>query len=41
MKLKQVCNHPTQFLGDGSNTARRSGKLNRLTEMLAEANRVR
>ncbi|MEO6487992.1 MAG: DEAD/DEAH box helicase, partial [Thermoanaerobaculia bacterium] len=36
-KLKQVCNHPTQFLGDGSEVARRSGKLNRLTEMLGEA----
>lgn len=36
-KLKQICNHPAQFLGDGSEAARRSGKLNRLTEMLAEA----
>jgi SNF2 family DNA or RNA helicase len=35
-KLKQVCNHPAQFLGDGSATAGRSGKLARLTEMLDE-----
>src|SRR5207245_6871389 len=36
-KLKQVCNHPAQFLGDNSTTAGRSGKLARLTEMLDEA----
>lgn len=35
-KLKQVCNHPAQFLGDNSSTADRSGKLARLTEMLEE-----
>jgi SNF2 family DNA or RNA helicase len=35
-RLKQVCNHPTLFLGDGSETSRRSGKLNRLSEMLEE-----
>jgi SNF2 family DNA or RNA helicase len=35
-KLKQVCNHPAQFLGDGSALAGRSGKLARLTEMLEE-----
>jgi SNF2 family DNA or RNA helicase len=35
-KLKQVCNHPAQFLGDGSAAADRSGKLARLTEMLEE-----
>lgn len=35
-KLKQVCNHPAQFLGDGSALADRSGKLARLTEMLEE-----
>ncbi|MHB1295907.1 MAG: DEAD/DEAH box helicase [Anaerolineae bacterium] len=35
-RLKQVCNHPTLFLGDGSETTGRSGKLNRLTEMLEE-----
>ena len=36
-KLKQVCNHPAQFLGDGSALEGRSGKLERLTEMLEEA----
>ena len=35
-KLKQVCNHPAQFLGDNSGIADRSGKLARLTEMLEE-----
>jgi SNF2 family DNA or RNA helicase len=35
-KLKQVCNHPAQFLGDNSAIAERSGKLARLTEMLEE-----
>lgn len=35
-RLKQVCNHPAQFLGDNSATAGRSGKLDRLTEMLEE-----
>ena len=36
MRLKQVCNHPAQFLGDGSSLPERSGKLNRITEMLEE-----
>ena len=36
-KLKQICNHPAQFLGDNSQIAGRSGKLARLTEMLEEA----
>jgi SNF2 family DNA or RNA helicase len=36
-KLKQVCNHPAQFLGDNSSIPGRSGKLARLTEMLEEA----
>ncbi len=35
-RLKQVCNHPALYLGDGSQTASRSGKLNRLGEMLEE-----
>ena len=35
-KLKQVCNHPAQFLGDGSRLAGRSGKLARLEETLDE-----
>jgi SNF2 family DNA or RNA helicase len=36
-RLKQVCNHPAQFLGDGSALPERSGKLDRLGEMLEEA----
>jgi SNF2 family DNA or RNA helicase len=36
-KLKQVCNHPAQFLGDSSRVAGRSGKLERLEELLDEA----
>ncbi|HLZ55602.1 MAG TPA: DEAD/DEAH box helicase [Ktedonosporobacter sp.] len=36
MKLKQICNHPAHFMGDGSSLARRSGKLARLEEMLEE-----
>ncbi|MGH9128221.1 MAG: SNF2-related protein [Acidimicrobiales bacterium] len=36
MKLKQVCNHPAQLLGDGSRLEGRSGKLARLTETLEE-----
>jgi SNF2 family DNA or RNA helicase len=36
-RLKQICNHPAQFLGDGSALPRRSGKLDRLGEMLEEA----
>ena len=35
-RLKQVCNHPAQFLGDNSAIPNRSGKLSRLTEMLDE-----
>ncbi len=40
-KLKQICNHPAQFLHDESAIAMRSGKLNRLTEMLEEVHEVR
>jgi SNF2 family DNA or RNA helicase len=36
MRLKQVCNHPAHYLGDGSALPGRSGKLDRLTEMLEE-----
>jgi SNF2 family DNA or RNA helicase len=36
LKLKQVCNHPAQFVGDNSSLAGRSGKLERLEEMLGE-----
>ncbi len=35
-KLKQVCNHPAQFLKDGSRLPGRSGKLERLEETLEE-----
>jgi len=35
-KLKQVCNHPAQFLKDNSAISGRSGKLARLTEMIDE-----
>jgi len=35
-RLKQVCNHPAQFLGDSSALPGRSGKLNRITEMMEE-----
>jgi SNF2 family DNA or RNA helicase len=36
-KLKQVCNHPAHLLGDGTPLAGRSGKLDRLEEVLANA----
>ncbi|MFN3325012.1 MAG: DEAD/DEAH box helicase [Bryobacteraceae bacterium] len=36
VKLKQVCNHPAQFLKDNSALDGRSGKLARITEMLDE-----
>lgn len=35
-RLKQVCNHPAQFLGEKGAIGGRSGKLNRLAEMLEE-----
>lgn len=35
-KLKQICDHPALFLGDGSLLDNRSGKLMRLVEMLDE-----
>jgi SNF2 family DNA or RNA helicase len=35
-KLKQVCNHPAHFLGDGSPLPGRSGKLDRVEELLDE-----
>ncbi|MEL6553631.1 MAG: DEAD/DEAH box helicase [Cyanobacteria bacterium J06621_11] len=38
VKLKQICNHPAQYLKQESlGKARRSGKLQRLDEMLEEA----
>ncbi|WP_394296865.1 DEAD/DEAH box helicase [Nocardiopsis lucentensis] len=36
-RLKQICNHPAQFLGDGSALAGRSGKLDRLEAILGQA----
>ena len=35
-RLKQICNHPSLFLNDGSTLASRSGKLERLCEILEE-----
>ncbi|WP_414938665.1 DEAD/DEAH box helicase [Amycolatopsis sp. cmx-11-51] len=35
-KLKQICNHPAHLLHDGSPIGSRSGKVNRLEELLAE-----
>jgi len=40
-KLKQVCNHPAQFLADNSPIPGRSGKLARLTEMVEEILQVK
>jgi SNF2 family DNA or RNA helicase len=34
--LKQICNHPAHFQGDGSSLEGRSGKCERLVEMLEE-----
>ena len=34
--LKQICNHPAHFLKDNSEIGIRSGKLERLTEMITE-----
>ncbi|MCH8250909.1 MAG: DEAD/DEAH box helicase [Planctomycetes bacterium] len=36
VKLKQICNHPAHFLRDGGATPHRSGKCDRLAEMLEE-----
>ncbi|MFC3994302.1 DEAD/DEAH box helicase [Nocardiopsis sediminis] len=36
-RLKQICNHPAQFLADGSPLAGRSGKLDRVEVLLEEA----
>ncbi len=35
-KLKQICNHPAQYLSENKPFENRSGKLARLTEMLEE-----
>jgi superfamily II DNA or RNA helicase len=37
MHLKQICNHPAQYLSDGGPLVQRSGKLARVSEMLEEA----
>lgn len=37
LRLKQVCNHPSHYLLDGSALPNRSGKLDLVTEMLTEA----
>ncbi|MGC8663916.1 MAG: DEAD/DEAH box helicase [Thermoplasmata archaeon] len=37
IKLKQICNHPAQFLKDNSRLETRSGKMERLKEMIEEA----
>ena len=41
-RLKQICNHPAHFLKEGTNATldNRSGKLNRLVDMLAEIREV-
>lgn len=39
-KLKQICNHPAQYLKQEDYTPERSGKLQRLTEMLQELQEV-
>ena len=36
LRLKQVCNHPAHLLGDGSRLPGRSGKLERLEELVDE-----
>lgn len=35
-KLKQICNHPVNFLSDGTALGERSGKLSRFLEMIEE-----
>ncbi len=40
LRLKQVCNHPVQYLQDNSSIHDRSGKLNRLRELLDEINEI-
>jgi len=34
LKLKQICNHPSQWLGDGAFEPSRSGKFERLAELV-------
>ncbi len=35
-QIKQICNHPAQFLKDGAVSPRRSGKLTRLLQLIDE-----
>ncbi len=35
-RLKQICNHPAQALGDGSRLGGRSGKLSRFDELITD-----
>ncbi|MFU8803297.1 MAG: DEAD/DEAH box helicase [Bradymonadaceae bacterium] len=35
-RLKQICNHPVQFLSDGARLHERSGKLDRLADLAQE-----
>ncbi len=41
LRLKQVCNHPAQYIGDGSALAGRSGKLERTVEILDQVRAAR
>ena len=36
MRLKQICNHPAQWLGDGGYAPDESGKFARLAELCEE-----
>ncbi len=36
MRFKQICNHPSQFLGDGRYDPKESGKFSRLAEICEE-----
>ncbi len=36
MRFKQICNHPSQFLGDGDYSMANSGKFTRLKELCEE-----
>lgn len=35
-RFKQICNHPSQWLGDGVYAPEESGKFNRLSELCEE-----
>ena len=40
LALKQICNHPRQYLNDGAATPAHSGKAQRLLELLTETHRL-